>query len=67
MCFAFVPLLIEAIWSQHAEVSLEKLTEGLRLQEMARKPREALLDWLGHLPKPCAPAPPRAIRRPLSG
>ena len=44
MCFAFVPLLIEAIWSQHAEASLEELTKGLRLHEMTRKPREALLD-----------------------
>ena len=39
MCFAFVPLLIEAIWSQHAEASLEELTEGLR-QSSAHRPRD---------------------------
>ena len=38
VCFAFVPLVIEAVWSQHAELSLEKLTEALNLQEMARRP-----------------------------
>lgn len=50
-CFAFVPLLLEAIWGQHEEVSLDQLTQGLNLQEMARKPREALLQWLGQLPE----------------
>lgn len=38
-CFAFVPLVIEAIWSQHAELSLRTLTEGLNLNEMTRRPR----------------------------
>lgn len=37
-CFAFVPLVIEAIWSQHAELSLRTLTEGLNLNEMTRPP-----------------------------
>ena len=46
VCFGFVPLVIEAIWSQHGELSLQKLTEGLRLSEMPRHPRETLLDWL---------------------
>lgn len=36
-CFAFVPLVIEAIWSQHAELSLRTLTEGLNLNEMTRR------------------------------
>ncbi len=49
VCFGFVPLVIEAIWSQHGELSLQKLTEGLSLQEMTRHPREALLSWLTSL------------------
>ncbi len=49
-CFAFVPLVIEAVWSQHAEVSLRALTQGLSLNAMARRPREALLAWLSALP-----------------
>ncbi len=48
--FGFIPLIIEAIWRQHAELSLRKLTEGLRLNDMARQPREALLSWLATLP-----------------
>ena len=50
-CFAFVPLVIEAVWSQHAELSLERLTEELNLQEMARRPKDALLKWLTSLPE----------------
>ena len=46
VCFGFVPLVIEAIWSQHGELSLETLTQGLSLAEMTRHPREALLAWL---------------------
>jgi len=49
MCFAFVVLVIEAVWSQHEEISLQALTEGLNLAEMARRPREALLAWLTSL------------------
>ena len=48
-CFAFVPLVIEAIWSQHAELSLRTLTEGPNLNEMTRRPRQALLAWLNAL------------------
>ena len=46
VCFGFVPLVIEAIWSQHGELSLKTLTQGLDLLEMTRHPREALLSWL---------------------
>ncbi|MBQ8201748.1 MAG: helix-turn-helix domain-containing protein [Clostridia bacterium] len=46
VCFGFIPLVVEAVWSQHAELSLRRLTEGLRLSDMARHPREALLNWL---------------------
>ena len=50
VCFAFVPLVIEAVWSQHAELPLQKLTEELNLQEMTRRPKDALLAWLASLP-----------------
>ena len=49
ICFAFVPLVIEAVWSMHAELSLQTLTEDLNLQEMTRRPKEALMDWLSSL------------------
>lgn len=49
-CFGFVPLMMEAIWSQHAELSLRQATEGLDLPGMTRRPREALLQWLSALP-----------------
>ncbi len=64
VCFGFVPLVIEAIWSQHAELSLQKLTGGLNLSDMTRHPREALLGWLTSLtpilrscPAPLSSAP----------
>ena len=57
VCFAFIPLVIEAIWSQHAELSLQKLTENLNLREMARRPKETLMAWLSSLP-PCLRACP---------
>ncbi len=65
MCFAFVPLLIEAIWSQHAEASLEELTKGLRLHEMTRKPREALLAWISCLPEALRSCPATASQAPI--
>ena len=49
VCFGFIPLVIEAIWSQHAEASLQSLTGKLKLAEMTRHPREALLEWLASL------------------
>lgn len=48
-CFGLVPVMMEAVWSRHAEISLHQLTSGLELQAMARRPKEALLAWLGHL------------------
>ena len=57
VCFAFIPLVIEAIWSQHAELSLQTLTEHLNLREMTRRPKEALMAWLASLP-PCLRACP---------
>ena len=60
VCFGFVPLVIEAIWSQHGELSLQRLTEGLSLTEMARHPREALLSWMTAL-APLLRSCPKAI------
>lgn len=57
VCFAFVPLVVEAVWSQHADLSLEKLLETLPLQDMARRPRETLMAWLDSL-QPCLRACP---------
>ena len=65
MCFGFVPLVIEAVWSQHGELSLQKLTEGLKLAEMTRHPREALLDWLTSLQPVLRACPPSVNSAPI--
>ena len=65
VCFGFVPLVIEAIWSQHGELSLEKLTEGLNLQEMTRHPREALLSWLTAIVPVLRACPPAVNAAPI--
>ena len=64
-CFAFVPLVIEAVWSQHAELSLLKLTENLNLQEMTRRPKEALMNWLATLPPKLRACPPPSGSAPI--
>lgn len=64
-CFAFVPLVIEAVWSQHAEISLKKLTEELNLNEMTRKPREALLSWIASLQPRLRACPTAAAVAPI--
>lgn len=60
ICFGFIPLVIEAVWSQHAELSLKGLTGQLNLNEMTRRPREALLAWLASL-QPVLRACPAAL------
>jgi len=65
VCFGFVPLVIEAIWSQHGELSLQKLTEGLNLTEMTRHPREALLSWLTALQPVLRACPPAVNSAPI--
>ena len=60
VCFGFIPLVIAAIWSQHAEASLRSLTGQLNLNEMTRHPRETLLAWLVSL-QPVLRACPAAI------
>ncbi|MGN1369646.1 MAG: helix-turn-helix transcriptional regulator [Aristaeellaceae bacterium] len=65
VCFGFVPLVIEAVWSQHGELSLQKLTEGLSLTEMTRHPREALLSWLTVLTPTLRACPPTANAEPI--
>lgn len=64
-CFGFVPLTIEAVWNQHPELGLQKLTAGLDLREMSRKPREALLNWLSMLPPLLRACPVAASSAPV--
>ena len=59
-CFGLIPLVVEAVWSQHAELSLHRLTEKLSLNDMTRHPREALLTWLTSL-QPILRACPAAL------
>lgn len=65
VCFGFVPLVIEAVWSQHGELSLRKLTEELSLTEMTRHPREALLAWLDALSPTLRACPSAASAAPI--
>lgn len=65
VCFAFIPLVIEAVWSRHAELSLQKLTEELNLQEMTRRPKEALMAWLSSLPPRLRACPAPAGSAPI--
>ena len=48
-CAAFVPVMIEAIWALHAELSLRTLLESLSLTVLTRKPPEAVTAWLTSL------------------
>ena len=64
-CFGFVPLTIEAIWNQHPELGLQALTTGLNLREMSRRPREALMNWLGMLPPLLRTCPASASSAPV--
>ena len=64
-CFAFVPLVIEAVWSQHAEISLNRLTEDLNLAEMARRPKESLMAWLTALPNRLRACPAGVTAAPI--
>lgn len=65
MCYAYVPLVIEAIWSQHADLSLHGLTEGLNLNDMARRPKDALMAWLNALPTLLRQSPSAATAAPI--
>ena len=65
VCFGFIPLVVEAIWSQHGELSLQKLTEKLNLAEMTRRPREALLEWLTGLQPLLRACPPAVNSAPV--
>lgn len=65
VCLAFVPLVIEAIWSQHAGLSLRQLTQGLSLDGMTRRPREALLAWLNTLIPLLRQSPDAAATAPI--
>ena len=65
MCYAFVPMIIEAIWSQHADLSLRDLTAALNLSDMTRRPKEALLSWLNALPALLRQSPAAATAAPI--
>ena len=65
ICFAFVPLVLEAVWSQHAELSLRSLTEGLNLHDMARRPRDTLMAWLASLPPILRQSPAVGLSAPI--
>lgn len=48
-CFGFVPVVIEAVWSQYPNISIETLTAALNLHDMTRRPKEVLLAWISAL------------------
>ena len=46
---AFVPVAAEAVWNQFPDFSVQQLTEGLSLNLLTRRPREALSEWISSL------------------
>ena len=48
-CAAFVPVAAEAVWNQFPDFSVQQLTEGLSLNLLTRRPREALSEWISSL------------------
>lgn len=65
LCFAFVPLVIEAVWSQHEELALRHLTRDLNLNDMARRPKDALMAWLTALQSLLRQSPAAANAAPI--
>ena len=65
ICFGFVPLVIEAVWSQHGEMSMARLTEDLNLADMTRRPKEALMSWLTCLPTKLRACPTTTSATPI--
>ena len=47
--FAFIPVVLEAIWNQFPDLELHSLTAALRFDDMTRRPKEALEAWLTSL------------------
>lgn len=45
-CSGLVPVIIEAVWSQHPEIGVDAITADLQLHDMTRRPREAMQHWL---------------------
>lgn len=64
-CFAFIPLVIEAVWSQHAEMSLHRMTEELNLLDMARRPKDTLMVWLQSLTPRLRACPSASASQPI--
>lgn len=65
VCFGFVPLLVESIWSQHAQLGLQQLISTLNLQEMTRKPQETLMRWVESLKEPLRLSPANSGTEPI--
>lgn len=47
--WSFVPLVIEAVWAQYPQTSLELLLSGLDARELGIHPDEALVHWASAL------------------
>lgn len=66
-CSGLVPVMIEAVWSQHPEIGVEAIIADLKLHDMARRPREAMQAWLQALARllrtTAAPAETAPIER----
>lgn len=61
--WSFVPLVMEAVWAQYPQVSMETLLEGLDPREMGVHPDEALVKWVSGMSqqlreKTCQMTPP---------
>lgn len=65
LCFAFVPLIIEAVWSHHEEQSLRELTRELNLNDMTRRPKDALMAWIASLQTHLRQSPAAASAAPI--
>lgn len=65
VCFGFVPIVIEAVWSQMADVELKRLMEKLNWSEMTRRPKEALIHWVSGLTDPLKACQPTKDAQPI--
>ncbi len=47
---AFIPIVADALWNFHSEISIDEITAGLSFDHLTRRPREAINLWLSSLP-----------------
>ena len=47
---SFVPILMEAVWNQHADIAQRDLTAALSMPLLTRRPKEALQTWTRSIP-----------------